>query len=119
MQLTIGIDVSKDWLDAYRFSDGQHLQVTNDRAGTRTLLGWIGRADPPLAVFEATGAYHRQLEAALGAGRVPFAKVNPRQARRFAEATGRWPRPIASTPPCWRGWEPSWTSRSRPRRTRP
>ena len=89
MQPTIGIDVSKDRLDAYRLSDGQRLQVTNDRAGTRTLLGWIGRAAPPLAVFEATGAYHRQLEAALGAGRVPFAKVNPRQARRFAEATGR------------------------------
>ena len=40
-------------------------------------------------MFEATGAYHRQLEAALGAGGIPFAKVNPRQARRFAEATGR------------------------------
>jgi len=89
MQPTIGIDVSKDRLDAFRLSDGQRLQVTNDKAGHRTLLGWIGRGDPPLVVFEATGAYHRQLEARLGAGSVPFAKVNPRQARRFAEATGR------------------------------
>ena len=89
MQPTIGIDVSKDRLDAFRLSDGQRLQVTNDKAGHRTLLGWIGRGDPPLVVFEATGPYHRQLEARLGAGSVPFAKVNPRQARRFAEATGR------------------------------
>jgi transposase len=89
MQPTIGIDVSKDRLDAFRLSDGQRLQVTNDKAGHRTLLGWIGRGDPPLVVFEATGAYHRQFEARLGAGSVPFAKVNPRQARRFAEATGR------------------------------
>lgn len=89
MQPTIGIDISKDRLDAYRLSDGRRLQVTNDRAGHKALLGWIGRDDPPLVMFEATGAYHRQLEAALGAGRVPSVKVNPRQARRFAEATGR------------------------------
>jgi transposase len=89
MQPTIGIDVSKDRLDAYRLSDGQRLQVTNDRTGHRKLLGWIGRAGAALVVFEATGAYHRPLEGALGAGRVPYVKVNPRQARRFAEATGR------------------------------
>ena len=40
-------------------------------------------------VFEATGAYHRSLEATLARHKHPFAKVNPRQARRFAEATGR------------------------------
>jgi transposase len=89
MRLTIGIDVSKDRLDVHRLSDGQHIQVTNDKAGHKALIGWIGRTDPPLIVFEATGAYHRQLEAALGTGGIPFAKVNPRQARRFAEATGR------------------------------
>jgi len=89
MQLTIGIDVSKDRLDAYRLSDRRHIQVTNDKAGHKALIGWIGKAEQPLVVFEATGAYHRHLEAALGAGGIPFAKVNPRQARRFAEATGR------------------------------
>ena len=40
-------------------------------------------------MFEATGAYHRNLEAALAANGTAFTKVNPRQARRFAEATGR------------------------------
>ena len=40
-------------------------------------------------MFEATGAYHRELEAALAARNIAFAKVNPRQARRFAEASGR------------------------------
>ena len=89
MQPTIGIDISKDRLDAYRLSDGQRIQVTNDEPGHKALIGWIGKADPPLVVFEATGAYHRQLEARLGATSVPHVKVNPRQARRFAEATGR------------------------------
>ena len=40
-------------------------------------------------VFEATGAYHRSLEATLAKHKHPVAKVNPQQARRFAEATGR------------------------------
>jgi transposase len=89
MKLTIGIDISKDRLDAFRLSDRQHIQVTNDKAGHKALIRWIGRNDLPLAVFEATGAYHRQLEATLAASGIPFARVNPRQARRFAEATGR------------------------------
>jgi transposase len=40
-------------------------------------------------VFEATGAYHRGLEMALGKAGLPGVKINPLQARRFAEATGR------------------------------
>jgi transposase len=39
-------------------------------------------------VFEPSGPYHRAVERALGASRVPFVKFNPPQARRFAEATG-------------------------------
>ena len=39
MQPTIGIDVSKDLLDAYRLSDGQRIRVTNDRAGCKALFG--------------------------------------------------------------------------------
>ena len=89
MRTTIGIDISKDTLDAYRQSDNQCIQVTNDKAGHKTLVRWIGTHDAPLVVFEATGAYHRKLEAALAASDTAFAKVNPRQARRFAEATGR------------------------------
>jgi transposase len=40
-------------------------------------------------VFEATGPYHRDLERALAVAGLPAAKVNPRQARRFAQATGK------------------------------
>ena len=40
-------------------------------------------------MFEPTGPYHRAFERALGIAGVPFVKVNPRQARRFAEATGK------------------------------
>jgi transposase len=89
MQLTVGIDISKDTLDAYRLSDGQHTRVSNDAAGHKALIHWIARQDVHLVIFEATGAYHRKFERALVVSNTPFAKVNPKQARRFAEATGR------------------------------
>ena len=108
MRITIGIDISKDTLDAYQLPDNQHIQVANDKAGHKTLARWIGKYDLPLVVFEATGAYHRNLEAALTASETAFAKVNPLQARRFAEATDAWQRPIASTLPRWRKWALSW-----------
>jgi transposase len=89
MQHIIGVDISKDTLDVYRLSDGNRLQVANDKFGRTALLRWIRQTDTSLVLFEATGAYHRSLEAALAAADLPFAKVNPWQARRFAEATGR------------------------------
>jgi transposase len=87
MRDTVGIDVSKATLDAYRLSDKRHGQFANDRAGLKAMIHWIGTAG--LVVFEATGAYHRQLETMLAVRGLAYAKVNPRQARRFAEATGR------------------------------
>jgi transposase len=44
---------------------------------------------PELVVVEATGALEAALLAALGIAGVPVARVNPRQARDFARATGR------------------------------
>ena len=40
-------------------------------------------------VFEPTGAYHRALERSLASAGLPLAKINPRHARRFAEALGQ------------------------------
>jgi integrase len=37
MQPVIGIDISKDTLDAYRLSDDRHIQVSNDKPGHRAL----------------------------------------------------------------------------------
>jgi transposase len=44
---------------------------------------------PARIVFEATGRYHQALELALGKAGLPAVKINPLQARRFAEATGK------------------------------
>jgi len=86
---TIGVDVSKDWLDVHRLADGVARRFTNDKTGRKALIKWLTAAPVKCVVFEPTGPYHRALEYALGAAGLPIAKVNPRQARRFAEAAGK------------------------------
>lgn len=85
---TIGIDISKDNLDAFWMLGKAHKQFSNNKSGLRSLIRWVERAKIPLIVFEATGVYHRLLETSLAAQNFPFAQVNPRQARRFAEGVG-------------------------------
>ncbi len=89
MHDTIGIDVSKDRLDAFCMANREHRQFANDGQGFRALHQWIKVNGSSLIVFEASGVYHRLLENSLSAASVPYSKVNPRQARRFAEATGK------------------------------
>jgi transposase len=87
-QITIGVDISKDALDVYRLPDGQSRRFANEAAGHKALIAVIGKT-AGLVVFEPTGPYHRVFEAALAKKGLAFVKVNPRQARRFAEATGK------------------------------
>jgi transposase len=86
---TIGVDVSKDHLDAHRLIDGASRRFANDKTGHKAFLRWRKEKPTERVVFEPTGPYHRGFERALGLACVPFVKVNPRQARRFAEATGK------------------------------
>ena len=87
MNDTIGIDISKDHLDAHRLSDRQAAQFANTRVGFETLRKWIGKVPPARVVYEATGAYHGAFERTF-ATTMPLVKVNPLQARRFAQACG-------------------------------
>lgn len=84
---TIGVDISKDHLDACRWPDGASLRVSNDAAGHRRLLRWIG-GEVARVAFEATGAYHAAFERALHRADLPCSKLNPARVRRFAEALG-------------------------------
>jgi transposase len=88
-QVTIGIDISKHQLDAHLHPAGLTRLFTNDRKGHAQLIAWAKPHCPSRIVFEATGAYHRALEMALGQAGLPAVKVNPLQARLFAEATGK------------------------------
>ena len=86
---TAGIDISKDRLDVALHPEGETRQFANDRRGHGKMLRWLGKQAVACVVFEATGCYGRELERRLEKSAVPFARVNPRHARRFAEATGR------------------------------
>lgn len=87
-EITIGIDISKEHLDTHLLPEGRHGRFANDTVGFKALLKWIGPVAPDRIVYEATGAYHRAFERAMAARALPLVKVNPRQARRFAEAIG-------------------------------
>lgn len=84
---TIGIDISKSHLDAFRLEDKAVARFGNSPCGLRGLIKWLGETPVARVTFEPTGAYHRAFERALS-GKVPLVKINPLQARRFAEACG-------------------------------
>ena len=86
---TIGVDISKDHLDAHRMSDSASHRFANDENGHRAFLKWLGEETGARIVYEPTGPYHRAFERRLAEAGLALVKVNPRQARRFAEATGR------------------------------
>jgi transposase len=81
-----GIDISKDWLDVHVHPDGSYKRFANEAAGHKALFKWPGGWSIERIANEATGACHRAFEQAGRA--LPLVKLNPRRARRFAEATG-------------------------------
>jgi transposase len=86
---TVGVDISKLTLDVYFHPQATARQFPNTTAGIKALLAWLGQTSIHRVIFEPTGAYHRILERQLGDAGVPMVKVNPLQARRFAEAIGQ------------------------------
>ncbi|MBJ3778903.1 IS110 family RNA-guided transposase [Acuticoccus mangrovi] len=88
-EVTIGVDISKDHLDAHRLPDGASRRFTNNARGIAGFVRWLGKGPIARIVFEPTGPYHRTFERTLGERGLPLAKVNPRQVRRFAEAIGK------------------------------
>jgi transposase len=88
-KVTIGIDVSKDHVDAHRLPDGAASKFANTRSGLTRLIRWIGCGSiVARVVFEPTGRYHLERERHLDTAGLPVMKVNPRQAKRFAQSLG-------------------------------
>ena len=82
----IGVDIAKDWIDTFCLDSGAAR-----RLGTapKSLKAFARQCAGALVVFEASGGYERPLAEALAKAGVAYARVNPRQAREFARATGR------------------------------
>lgn len=84
----IGCDIGKDMIDVFDPRTGRFCRLCNDEA---TLSAFARRLDPlrDRVVLEATGHCDRLLRLCLTQAGIGFARVNPKTARRFAEARGR------------------------------
>src|SRR5262245_52500491 len=91
-QFHAGVDVSQETLDvAARAATGveqRMAQFANTGAGHRQLIKWLTKGGRSArVVLEATGVYSLDLALALDAARrIEVMVVNPRAARKFAEA---------------------------------
>jgi transposase len=85
----IGIDVSKAHLDIFDAERGRPERLPNSSEVARALAERLRSRQNGFAIFEATGTYDRHLRDAFDDGNIPYARVNPQQARDFARARGR------------------------------
>jgi transposase len=85
----VGIDVSKAHLDVYLRPVGLAFQVDNSPSGIAALIEKLGAFPVRLVVLEATGGYEQEAFVRLNAAQIPTVRINPRQARDFAKATGK------------------------------
>ena len=84
----IGIDVGLAWLDVGVSDAPTCRRFASDAAGIAALLGWLGTQGAVRVAVEATGGYERDVLDACVAQGVWISRVNPRQARHFAQGLG-------------------------------
>ena len=85
---SVGVDVSKGWLDCHVLPAGESLRVINRAEGIRKLKRWLRRFQVALVAIEATGKWHRALHRSLYAAGIPVAVTDPFRVRMFAKAHG-------------------------------
>ena len=69
---------------------GDTWSADYDEPGVSELVSGLRTAEPAAVLMEATGGLEAFLESALAAAALPVIVVNPRQARDFAKATGKF-----------------------------
>jgi transposase len=87
----VGIDISKSTLDVAVRTAGRPsatFSQANDARGIRALVREFAKTPPSLIVLEPSGGYERALANALRDAQLPCALINPRKARKFADAAG-------------------------------
>lgn len=85
----VGVDVSKDRLDACLLPGGETRAFANDAVGHANLVAWLRRQPPCAIVLESTGGYERPVLFALQDAKLIVSLVNPRQIRDFAKGIGQ------------------------------
>jgi len=84
----VGVDVSKATLDVAFGLDGGVEHFANDAKGHRALTRALAKRAPSRIIMEATGGYEHRALRCLTDHNLPAIRVNPRQVRDFARATG-------------------------------
>jgi transposase len=86
--MVLGIDVSKEWIDAHLLPQETSWRVLNN---AKELKSWVKQLPHgiTLAVMEATGGLETQPAIALAQATIPTAIVNPMRIRSFAVAMGQ------------------------------
>lgn len=84
--IIVGIDIAKDWLDAYRTDTAELVTLDNEPGAIRAFLE--GLPDGAVIGFESTGAYHEELVAqGLELG-LPLYEVDAYKLSHYREVTG-------------------------------
>ena len=86
--MVLGIDISKEWIDAHLLPQETSWRVLNN---AKELKSWVKQLPHgiTLAVMEATGGLETQPAIALAQATIPTAIVNPMRIRSFAVAMGQ------------------------------
>ena len=88
-RVVVGIDVSKTEFVMSALPSEDRWTSGADPVAIDILVTRLCTLQPRLIVMEATGGYEAPLAAACAMAGLPFAIVNPRQVRAFAQAVGR------------------------------
>ena len=88
-QYIIGIDVSKNKLDAFCSFDRSNKSFDNNEEGIKQIYSWLRTMQQPVVVYEPTAHYHRELENTMVTKRIDIIRADPYRVRKFAEAKGQ------------------------------
>lgn len=89
VEIFVGIDVSKAWLDVAVHAQKETTRFSNDEAGITSLVKKLKKLKPKLIVLEPTGGFEMLGVAELSQAGLPVAVVNGKRVRDFAKATGQ------------------------------
>jgi transposase len=89
VEIFVGIDVSKAWLDVAVYEQTEMYRFRNDEAGIASLVKELKKLKPKLIVLEPTGGFEMLVVAELSQAGLPVALVNAKRVRDFAKATGQ------------------------------
>lgn len=89
VEIFVGIDVSKAWLDVAVHEQTEMYRFRNEAAGIASLVKELKKLKPKLIVLEPTGGFEMLVVAELSQAGLPVALVNAKRVRDFAKASGQ------------------------------